>query len=267
MQSTPNPGTWTGFPCCFPSKWFTIPRGDEMPARKRTPTKPKKGAPQTPEKEDGFGTVRWAVAEAQGFLTSKIIRRLQDIETAARRDDADADSAVICAGVRLSEDLRIADPEEWQRTTGRELPRNVEELRALMADCGFSPDFIAAGDWTPCEVGPVLLKRLSAVAAKPPTARPEQVTTADDESHDPVEDALRGQSLTLYRVLRPRRNWVAYGTLEDEDCDWRNPPPDDATIRIALKKLQSALSIMGPHAPSLEIDHVHRRVKLIPPGT
>ena len=124
-------------------------------AKKSTRKKPQSAAvPQ----DDGFGTVDAAILLAQAFLTRKVIRRLQDIGTASQRDDWEV--AVIEAGADLSEELRLADPEEWRRETGRDLPRNVEELRGIMEECGYSPDFISNGNWTPREVGPVLLRRL-----------------------------------------------------------------------------------------------------------
>lgn len=126
-----------------------------MAPKKRTSTKPRSAAKQVPE-QIGFEGVDYAIAEAHAFLTAKIVRFIRAIGVAAKRSD----SELIEAGVDLSCELRLADPEEWQRTTGRELPRNVEELRALMIEAGYSPDFISAGEWTPREVGPVLLKRL-----------------------------------------------------------------------------------------------------------
>jgi len=127
-----------------------------MAPKKRTSTKPRSVAKQDPAEQALFEGVDHAIFEAYGFLTAKIVRFIRAIGAAAKRSDSD----LIEAGVDLSCELRLADPEEWRRTTGRELPRNAEELRALMVEAGYSPDFISAGEWTPREVGPVLLKRL-----------------------------------------------------------------------------------------------------------
>lgn len=90
-------------------------------------------------------------------------------------------------------------------------------------------------------------------------AEPQQA--AGDDS-DPIEDALIGQTLPLYRCLKTHRNFVNYDTLAEFNCDWRNLPPSDGTIKRALKNLQSALSNLA-HAPQLKVEHAYRRAKLI----
>jgi len=130
-----------------------------MPAKRRTPTKPQSADPQFDA--DGFAcseTVAHAIEVSERFLTTKIRRFGRYIEEAARRHD---EEGVERAGFNLLWELRLADPDQWRAETGRGLPQTVEEIRGLMEECGYSPDFIAAGEWTPREVGPVLLKRLS----------------------------------------------------------------------------------------------------------
>jgi hypothetical protein len=134
----------------------------KRPTAFRRPNRP------TPE-ESSFPIVDAALDMAEAFLTRKVCMFIREIGKAARRSDAD----LIAAGVDLSEELRLADPEEWRRETGRELPRNVEQLRTLMEECGYSPDFISGGDWTPREVGPVLIRRLRDAGWSEPLTRNE----------------------------------------------------------------------------------------------
>lgn len=87
--------------------------------------------------------------------------------------------------------------------------------------------------------------------------------TADD-TDDPIENALRGRLLPLYRCLKSHRHAVSYDTLAKLDC-WRNADPEDSAIRKALKEMQSVFSNLGT-APTLKIEHKYRRVKYTPPG-
>jgi hypothetical protein len=202
-------------------------KGDIMPTKKRTSTKPKATAPQA--EQTGFETVDHALAEAEGFLTTKIVRFIRAIGTAAKQGDG----ALIVAGADLLCELRIADPEKWRRTTGRELPRNVEELRELMVECGFSPDFISAGEWTPREVGPVLMKKLrpdernrGQVESTAKTRRQPSINAVACRHPSNDRDCRRGtehdvrseQALRWVKVLAEHPGeWISGPELEEHD--------------------------------------------------
>jgi len=177
-----------------------------MPAKKRTSSKPKTAAPQD---EDGFDVphhIHQAMQAALVFQTLKLNRFVRYIFEDAKAGNTES---MLRAGERLVCEVSLADPETWQRTTGRELPRNVEELRSLMVEAGYSPDFISAGDWTPREVGPVLMQRLAIAGFS-----------------EPMDKADIAKQIN--RSIKQLGRWVTTGKIELQPCGgkWRYRLPE-----------------------------------------
>lgn len=60
----------------------------------------------------------------------------------------------------------LGTPEEWRQTVGREIPANLTQLRELMVESGCSIEFIEGNNFTPFDIGRMLLVKLRGI--KPP---------------------------------------------------------------------------------------------------
>jgi hypothetical protein len=82
------------------------------------------------------------------------------------------------------------------------------------------------------------------------------------DDHDPVEEVLKGQPLSIYLFLRNRKHWTHYDTLRNKGDFWRKPSPDDSAINRALRRLRQELAEIDVSAVSLSIETKHKRTKL-----
>ena len=53
------------------------------------------------------------------------------------------------ANERLAEVLFLTPKDKWKEQTGRERPKNLAELKAAMAEAGYTPDIVHADGLTP----------------------------------------------------------------------------------------------------------------------
>ena len=125
----------------------------------------KQAKPIRPEVEH---TANGALAHAFHFRNSKICKLCDELGLAEKNGD---EGGLEYAAHILIEELRIGTADEWLQTAGRRIPENVEGLRALMAECGYPPEFITDGNWTPREVSPVLLRKLQQIGWSKPMAK------------------------------------------------------------------------------------------------
>ena len=83
----------------------------------------------------------------------------------------------------------------------------------------------------------------------------------DGGDGDPIEDALTGQKLALYRYLKPRRRRTPFDILAKLKC-WRVDQPTDDAIVKALKRLRDILNKIPNCSISLVIEGNNRRTRL-----
>ncbi len=96
-----------------------------------------------------------------------------------------------------------------------------------------------------------------------PDSNREEHSPADPEA-DPIEDALSGQLLAIYRFLRGSKNWTAYGTVADHEEFWRGGgEASDSRVHRALKRLQAELNQLECGVTvALRVEHENRRTRL-----
>ncbi len=81
-----------------------------------------------------------------------------------------------------------------------------------------------------------------AEAATGAMAPPDKASGDPDHIHDPIEDALTGQALKLYRFLKGRSHFTSFDTLREKVGCWQKDDVSDDTIKRALERLSVKLS-------------------------